>query len=220
MTRMLNDVLERLHGAIETNRHFAGDASHELRTPLTALQGEVDVALKRDRPAAEYRETLEVVRDGLRHMTEITENLMVLVRAQERSSERRVEEVALGPLIASAIGRAQVIAAPRGTVVPAAGLDDLILYGDARLYARVFDNLLANAVHYNRDHGSVNIAAQCVEAASGEWAPDRVVVRVSDTGIGIPREEWTRVSSGSTASSRPGCDGGAPGSVSPSAARS
>jgi signal transduction histidine kinase len=193
MTRMLNDVLERLHGTIETNRHFAGDASHELRTPLTALQGEVDVALKRDRSAREYRETLEVVRDGLRQMVEITENLMVLARAQERASERLMEEVGLGPLIASALERARAIAGPRATDLVATDLDELVVYGDARLLARVFDNLIANAVYYNRDNGRVTVSARYVEAASHEWAPDRVVVSVSDTGVGIPREEWTRV---------------------------
>ena len=153
MTRLFNDVLDRLHGAVESNRHFAGDASHELRTPLTALQGEVDVALKRDRHASEYKETLEVVRDGLRHMAEVTENIMVLVRVQERAAERIVEEVPLAALIDAAIDRAGAIAAPRDITVAADGVEDLLLYGDARLYARVFDNLIANAVHYNRDCG-------------------------------------------------------------------
>ena len=68
-----------------------------------------------------------------------------------------------------------------------------MLYGDARLYARVFDNLIANAVHYNRDGGSVNVSAHSVEAPSDQWAADRVVVGVTDTGTGVPPEEWTRI---------------------------
>jgi signal transduction histidine kinase len=193
MTRMLNDVFDRLHGAIETNRHFAADASHELRTPLTALQGEVDVALKRERSVAEYQETLEVVRDGLRYMIETTENLMVLVRAQERVAERIVEEVALGPLLESSMARARAITTPRGLTLRADTFAGVVIYGDARLYARVFDNLLANAVHYNREDGAVTVTARYLEAASDEWAPDRVLVSVTDTGTGIPPEEWQRV---------------------------
>ena len=140
-------VLERLHGAIEANRRFAADASHELRTPLTAIAGEVDVTLKRDRPAAEYRETLGLVRDHLRQMTELTENLMVLVRAQERAGERRVQEVPLAPPDrVGASTRAQGRRRRGASRSPAAGSPTPMLYGDARLYARVFDNLLANAV--------------------------------------------------------------------------
>ena len=51
MTRLLNEMLDRLHGAIEANRRFAADASHELRGPLTAMLGEIDVTLKRERSA-------------------------------------------------------------------------------------------------------------------------------------------------------------------------
>ena len=193
MTRLLNDMLERLHAAIETNRHFAADASHELRTPLTALAGEVDVALKRERPADEYRDTLLVVRDGVRQMRDLTENLMVLARAQEQSAERFFEEVQLGPLVSAAVERIRPLAVPRGVAIVIEHTESLVVYGDARLYARVFDNLLANAVHYNRDEGAVRIAAHCIEAASDTWATDRVLVTVSDTGIGMAEAEWERV---------------------------
>ena len=193
MTKLLNEVLERLQKAVDANRHFAADASHELRTPLTALQGEVDVALKRERPAAEYRETLEVVRAGLHHMTEITENLMVLVRAQERSSEKMISEVPLAPLIESIFDRARSLATTRGIALSSVGLQGVVLYGDGHLYARVFENLVANAVHYNRHLGAVTVTARDVEAASDEWAPDRIVVSVTDTGVGIPQDEWVRI---------------------------
>ena len=65
MTQSLNEVLDRLHGALEGHRRFASDASHELRTPITAMAGEIDVTLMRPRTAQEYRDTLEVVRERL-----------------------------------------------------------------------------------------------------------------------------------------------------------
>ena len=65
MTRLLNEMLDRLHRVIDGSRRFAADASHELRSPLTAMAGEIDVALKRDRDPAEYRETLQRLRDQI-----------------------------------------------------------------------------------------------------------------------------------------------------------
>ena len=68
MTELLNEMLERLHGSVEANRRFAADASHELRSPLTAMLGEIDVTLKRPRLAAEYRESLMIVRERIKQL--------------------------------------------------------------------------------------------------------------------------------------------------------
>lgn len=193
MTALLNEMLERLHGAIEANRRFAADASHELRTPLTVIAGEVDVTLRRDRTPQEYRETLARVRDQLRQMTEVTENLMVLVRSQERAGDRLVHEVALADLIDASLGRMRAAAEARGIACTIRGGTDVLVYGDERLYARVVDNLLANAVQYNRDGGTVTVEVLCEEADASAWAADRIVMRVTNTGPAIPREEWERV---------------------------
>lgn len=193
MTGLLNEMLERLHGAIEANRHFAADASHELRTPLTVIAGEVDVTLKRERSPAEYREALALVRDQLRQMTELTENLMVLVRTQERAGERLMHEVPLLGLVEAAIGRLRPSADARGITITTGGCIDVLVYGDERLYARVVDNLIANAVQYNRDGGTVSIEMACIEAEATAWAADRIVTRITNTGPAIPPAEWERI---------------------------
>jgi two-component system OmpR family sensor kinase len=193
MTTLLNEMLERLHGAIQANRRFAADASHELRSPLTAMAGEVDVALKRDRPAEEYRETLGYVRDHVGQMTELIEDLMVLVRAQERTTDRVMQEVDVGPIVAAAIDRVRRAAQARQLTVVASGCAGTVLYGDARLYSRVFDNVIANAVQYSREGGTVDVDATWVEAEPGAWSPDRVRFAVTNNGPRIPAEEWERI---------------------------
>lgn len=193
MTSLLNEMLDRLNAAIEANRRFAADASHELRSPLTVIAGEVDVALKRERTPEEYRETLGLVRDQLRQMTELTENLMVLVRTQERATERLVHEVPLRPLVESALARLRPATRVRRITCSTTGCLDAVVYGDGRLYARVFDNLLANAVQYNRDGGRVHLDVACLEADASTWAADRIVTRVTSTGPAIPPGDWERI---------------------------
>src|SRR5215203_6104948 len=83
MTASLNDVLERLHGALEAHRRFASDASHELRAPITAMAGEIEVTLKRPRSAPEYRDALLTVGERLTDLSALCENLILLVHAQE-----------------------------------------------------------------------------------------------------------------------------------------
>jgi signal transduction histidine kinase len=193
MTRLLNEMLERLHGALEANRRFAADASHELRSPLTAMAGEIDVTLKRERAPEEYRETLRLIRDRIGELTTLAENLMLLARAQERSPHDLVEEVPLTPLVEEAARRAAPAASARGITIAVDGLPDLVVYGERRLLARVVDNLLANAVQYNREGGRVEIRGREEAGPREGWEAGHAVLTVRDTGPGIPPAEWSRV---------------------------
>jgi signal transduction histidine kinase len=192
MTTLLNDMLERLNGAVAANRRFAADASHELRGPLTAMLGEIDVTLKRDRSAAEYRESLEIVRDRIHELTGIAENLMMLVRAQEGQAPPSTE-VPIEPLVAETVADLRGLAADRGVTIAARGLAGVVVYANRPLVARILDNVVRNAVQYNRPGGRVLVSAEVEEPAGGEWATATTVLRVSDTGQGIPPEDRTRV---------------------------
>jgi heavy metal sensor kinase len=81
LTRAFNGLLDRLHEAFERQRRFTGDASHQLRTPLTALIGQIEVALRRERGAADYREVLTAVQRQALHLRRIVEALLFLARA-------------------------------------------------------------------------------------------------------------------------------------------
>jgi two-component system OmpR family sensor kinase len=191
MTRHLNEMLAALRRVIESNRRFAADASHELRGPLTSIRGEIEVALKRERTPEEYRETLALLGRKAEEMSDLTENLMLLVRAQEGRSDVELTEIPLDPLVRSAIARASEIAARQGVAVETASFPDLVAYSNERLLSRVLDNLLRNAVQYNRRNGLVAVEAH-VDAETPS-AAQRLVVRVRDTGCGIRSEEWGRV---------------------------
>lgn len=192
MTQSLNEVLDRLHGALEGHRRFASDASHELRAPITAMAGEIDVALLRPRAAAEYRETLCVVRERLSSLTALCEDLMLLVNAQEGAPGLDLREVPLLPQLQRSATRLAGAADARDVRIEACDLPDLVAYADPRLLARVLDNVLANAVFYNRDGGRVEISGGA-DHGSEAGPVDAVVVTVTDTGSGIPPGEFERV---------------------------
>jgi len=191
MTQLLNRMLDRLHGALEANRRFAADASHELRGPLTAVLGEIDVTLKRDRHPEEYRDALRRLRERLQVMSRLTEDLMLLARAQENRSPV-VAEVLVDELLQRVAARSADGAAAAGVSLSVTVPPDLVVYGDAGLLERVFDNLLRNGIQYNRAGGSVSMTASVIPR-EGEWVTDRVVIAVRDTGTGIPAAERERV---------------------------
>jgi signal transduction histidine kinase len=192
MTQSLNEVLERLHGALEGHRRFAADASHELRTPITAMAGEIDVALMRARTAEEYRETLRAVREHLSSMTSLCEDLILLVHAQEGAPGLELREVALLPQLQRSIARLAAAALARDIRIEMHDLPELTAYADPRLLARVLDNVLANAVFYNRDGGRIDISGAAVDSSDG-GAIDTIAITVTDTGSGIPPGLFERV---------------------------
>jgi len=193
MTVLLNSMLDRLQRALDANRRFAADASHELRSPLTAMAGELDVALRHPRAAESYRETIVVVRKRLAALTELAGNLMLLARVQEGGDDIALREVALAPVVDDAVGRWTAAAVARHITFTAPGLADISVYGDPGLVARVVDNVIANAVHYNRDGGVVTIAARCAVPEAEAWAPTLVTIEVTDQGPGIAIDDQERV---------------------------
>ena len=126
----------------------------------------------RPRTAEEYRDTLAVVRERLSALTALCEDLMLLVHAQEGAPGVELREVPLLPQLQQSAARLASAAAARDIRIEARDLPDLVAYADPRLLARVLDNVLANAVFYNRDAGRVEISG----AADGR----------SDAGRSIP----------------------------------
>lgn len=193
MTHSLNTLIDRLHGALEANRRFAADAAHELRGPVTAMAGEIEVALRRERSAGEYKETLALVQSRLGSLSSLIGDLMLLVRSQESRTPIEAQDVSLAVLIEAAIGRLGSLAQSRGVAIRVERFEGVVVRGEPGLLGRVFDNILDNAIRYNREHGQVRIGAGVTEAAGTDGASAIVTVEVADTGVGIPEGERERV---------------------------
>lgn len=193
MTVLLNSMLDRLQRAVDTNRRFAADASHELRSPITAMAGELDVALRHPRSAEQYRETLRLVRDRVAALTDLANDLTLLSRVQEGVDEIALREVPLAPVVDEAFARWAPAANARHLRLVRAGVETVQVYADRSLVSRVVDNVIGNAVHYNRDGGAVSVTAHVTAPAPGAWAPTLVTIEVRDEGPGIPAVEHERV---------------------------
>ncbi len=193
MTQSLNRLIERLHEALEANRRFAADAAHELRSPVTAIAGEIEVALRRERSAAEYKDTLGLVQDRLSSLSALITDLMVLVRAQEGGTTIQPQELTLESVVDASLAKFQRLAAARSVTLQRSEMGGLLIYGEPGLLGRVFDNVLENAIRYNREKGTVVLEATFEDSRGNAWAPAVITVRISDTGPGIPIEDRERV---------------------------
>jgi len=164
---------------------FSADASHELRSPLSRLRAELEVALRRPRPLAEYEETLRSCLDEVERVQGIIEDLLELARMDATDEQEPAEAVSVIDLVEAAVLAVRPRAEQQGVVVAADPLPDIFVNA-APVAAKVaLANILDNAVKFSPAGGRVRIAATAVE--------DEAVIAVSDAGPGVSPDEAARL---------------------------
>lgn len=173
-------VLRRLEASFESLRRFTADASHELRAPLALLGSELDVTLARDRSGAEYRRILGALRGDVDHLARLTDQLLVLARADAGSLAPRREPIDVVDLLHESAVRWRPVARARGVSIDVEAPDSGTLRAEPALIRRVIDNLLDNAIRYAPPDSAVTLGAG--RAGGGWW------IAVRDRGPGIAPE--------------------------------
>jgi heavy metal sensor kinase len=181
----LNGMLARLEAAFEQQSRFTADASHELRTPLAIARAKTSLSLSQDRTAAEYRRTLEIVDESLERLSQVVQDLLFLARADR---EKKLPDVR--PLSAAEVLRGARDALGSVEPIPEVCVEvaepSPAVLGDQEQLARLFRNLLENAIRHTPPDGRITLSAR--PAGEGE-----VVLAVSDTGEGIAPEHLPHV---------------------------
>jgi signal transduction histidine kinase len=162
------------------------DASHELRTPVSVIRSASDVTLGREhRVETEYREALSITGAQARHLSRLVEQMLVLARADAGGYPLRFVDLYLDEVIQECSRTVAVMADARGVTVTVCAVGEVELRGDEELLRQLFLNLLQNAVQHTPRSGVVTIRV--------ERADSHVVIRVDDTGCGVPPADQERI---------------------------
>lgn len=179
----IDRMIERLETLVGSQQRFVAHAAHELRSPLTALYGELQLALRRERSAEEYREAIQQALDSTRRLVALAEDLLALARLGAEDSSGR-EEVDARDVVERAIGWVRGSADPREIRFAVEGAAAPV-YGRRIDLERMVRNLLENAVRHSPHGGTVRVAVR---------AHDGVVdIEVSDDGPGVPESDRPRI---------------------------
>jgi signal transduction histidine kinase len=174
----LAQTLQLLQRAFARERQAAADISHELRTPLAALLTTLEVGLRRQRSPEEYTELLKDCHAIGQQMTQLVERLLALARIDAGVDTVRPEEVDVVNLARQCVSLVRPLAEARNVTLELHCQEARhLLHTDPGKLREVLNNLLHNAVEYNRPNGRIDVT---VGRDNGS-----LEVRVADTGIGI-----------------------------------
>ena len=184
LAKEINSLLERLESSFEKINQFSSDASHELKTPLTIIRGEIEVALRKDRTAKEYKEILQSSLNEVLIIQQTIDDLLFLAK-NEHSAALITEDVYLDEISLESIEDLKPLSSEKSiTITPV--LTDLVqIKGSNKLIKIAVKNILKNAIQYSFNNSSIDI----INYLSDDYA----AIVVQDYGIGIAKEDQEKI---------------------------
>jgi len=185
-----NDMIARLQAAFERQRQFTSDASHELRTPLAVMRGDIEITLRRERSADEYKRALTSNLEEIMRLSRLVEDLLTLARGDTGRIELRCEPVDLNDLCRRMAEYITPLADQRKQTLiyeppPGAETAPVTVSADLLRIKQLLLNLLDNAIKYTEPRGKITLGLKTEEKVA--------IITVADTGRGIPPEDLPHI---------------------------
>jgi heavy metal sensor kinase len=177
IVQRLQETLDLLKRAFAREKQATADISHELRTPLAVLLTTTELALRKPRQAAEYREMLQDCHASAQQMNQIVERLLTLARLDAGVDHLHVQSIDAAKLAEECADLVRPLAEAQGLTLQVQRNGPMPLHADPDKLREVLTNLLHNAIQYNRPEGRIDLS---VGRENGHLR-----LEVRDTGIGI-----------------------------------
>jgi len=163
----------------QAKKDFVSNVSHELKTPITVLKGVIETIEDEENPQI-IKEFLKKAKKRIHQMDSLINDLLILAKLESKEEKIQKKKVKLRGLVNQVFDDLQHIASEKNVNLKNSISTDFTVFVDEKKFSILLKNLIENAIKYNKQGGSVYLNAEKLD--------EYVLISVSDTGIGIPKE--------------------------------
>ncbi|HKM28295.1 MAG TPA: HAMP domain-containing sensor histidine kinase [Anaerovoracaceae bacterium] len=185
LTDTLNQMMDRLQAAFESEKQFSSDVSHELKTPISVILAECEYMLAENRSADEYKDAIETIQQQSKRTMGLISQLLQLSRTFGTDKILSKEDIDLSLLCESVVSSLAKSASAKGITLKHNIEDDVNINADESLIMRMILNLVSNGIKYGREDGFVKLSLF--------KDVDRIIIKVADNGIGIAESDQENI---------------------------
>jgi heavy metal sensor kinase len=177
LAQAFNTMMDRIQKVVDAQRRFVADAAHEIQTPLTVLKGNLEVAFRKPRKAAEYREVLVGNLREVERLINLSRSLITLAKLAGNEDVPQMRPLALEPVVDALVDELRPSAEDRRVRLRLESRPVPPILGDETQIKRLLINLLSNALRHTPAGGAVTVSL--------DRAGEAVRLAVCDDGDGI-----------------------------------
>jgi signal transduction histidine kinase len=184
--RELEEVNEKLKEIDKVKSDFISIVSHELRTPLTSIKAFAELILMKPKMQSEKRnKLLNIINGETDRLSRLINDILDLTKIEAGKLSWHITKVSLGDIIQTSVAGIQSLADNKSILIKV-GLPEFLpsFFGDRDRLIQVITNILSNSIKFTPQDGKIDITARQEQAPKPQF-----VVRVTDTGIGIPSSD-------------------------------
>ncbi len=182
LAHCFQDMTKKLKDAFEQQKFLVGVVSHQLRTPLTIIRGNAEVTLRgRNQTLEDYQAVLKNIISTTQQMNSFITKLLTLTQAEFGQVQLNLTKIKLKELVAEISQDSQILAHEKGLKLELIFEPEGVILGDRERLKELFFILLDNSIKYTNPSGTIKMV--------GTRDTDWLKISISDTGIGIPKED-------------------------------
>lgn len=185
-TKDLDEANKELGKTVELKSIFMADVSHEFRTSLTIMQCSLELLYRSCEAKKENSELFQNVNTEIKRVSTMLTNLALLNETDSPKLKSYFQKLNLNKLISSICNELKVVADDKNVKIEHKNSDSIIeIIGNKQDLEKMLLNLLRNAINYNKDNGWIKVSVK--------ENKDGVYLNVEDSGVGIPKEEFSNI---------------------------
>lgn len=183
LARHFTHMAQSLKQLDEMRQEFVANVSHEIQSPLTSIQGFAQTILDKRASPEEEERYIRIIAEESGRLSSLGKQLLTLASLDKETSALKRADFRLDEQL-----RQVLIVSERQWAEKQLSLEpelpELVVNGDPQLLYQVWQNVIANSIKFSKPGGTIRVEA---------WAERDTVVRISDTGVGIPASELPHI---------------------------